>query len=140
MSEWEQREDGKRQAEVRAARAASIRVLRPLDERTEGGTARGRSCHSYDYRRRSVGREEAPSFLVQNTAAVEWPAEMAANRREEEKEGGREGGKTGVSQRIMNIRIPCPPSLARSDIAERELGHPLSHPARSTPAQPHLTT
>ena len=36
MSEWEQREDGKRQAEVRAARAASIRVLRPLDGRREG--------------------------------------------------------------------------------------------------------
>ena len=127
MSEWEQREDGKRQAEVRAARAASIRVLRPLDGRREGRPEVDHAIHMIIDVGRSVGQEEAPSFLVQNTAAVEWPAEMAANRREEEKEGGREGGKTGVSQRIMNIRIPC-----RSDIAKRELGHPLSHPAPLT--------
>ena len=42
MSEWEQREDGKRQAAVQAARAASIRVLRPLDGRRDG---RGRALN-----------------------------------------------------------------------------------------------
>ena len=117
-----QREDGKRQAEVRAARAASIRVLRPLDGGREGRPEVDHAIHMIIDVGRAVGRsgegEEAPSFLVQNTAAaVEWPAEVAANRR-----GRERGGRTGVSQRIMNIRI-------HRALPRLPAPHPLSHPA-----------